>query len=386
MKVAILENQIPNHYLAVNSIAKIHLAKGDEVIVVVREEVRTSLSSLLSVDDVNYQVTKGNESYKNILQLPALKGVERIYIVSFYNNVEEYIITDFPCPVYVGYHVINGRIVENGLSAIFYKMGIAYDRHFFYHLRQLPKKFLNRLAELQNHKKALEKTLSSSHNKLMAYGQIVSDEIKKALPQHKDRVTYVPFCIYEGVEIQNISNKKLRICIPGTLESSRRDNIGLLKLLIQNSEEFKDKITIDFLGYLPKTETYLKSLLQKAESVGLDVIYSEKFIEDIDFQKSMLLADIVLGNFFKNSDYEKKYTETGVAFNMIRFAKPGILPSYIPIPENIRSSVIFYDDSPAVLTILTDLINNRDKISALQKQAYYNSQHYLPNNLTWLLV
>lgn len=245
------------------------------------------------------------------------------------------------------------------------------------------------------YKRAILRTVRQTKGKIVVLSQAVKRQFEKLSTGFKSEV--VPFSVFDAVDtvIRKDPAAPLRICIPGILSQYRRDYLGLLDLLENSLENYKERFIIDFLGGVqndnPLNETGL--LLKKISELKQEgfklIVHNERFIPPKIYEKELAAADIILGNMNvvlnKYSEYGRT-KETGLPFAMIKAAKPGILPSDYPVPEEISTSVLTYKDYPELGKIILSLINDRAMILNLQEKATGNSKNFTPERIYSILA
>jgi hypothetical protein len=220
---------------------------------------------------------------------------------------------------------------------------------------------------------------------------VLSESIRKEVNNLNINVPVevVPFSVFDPslVNIDMGINKPLRICIPGILSQYRRNYLGLLDIVEKQLGSYKNRFIIDFLGGI-QSDNLLndsKPILERIERLNRDgfsiIMHPVNFIPPVEYDKELSLADIILGNMNvvlnKFSEYGKT-KETGLPFAMIKAAKPGILPDNYPFPKEIGSSILLYHDFQDLGRILINLINDRQSVIVLKKEALVNSKKFTP--------
>jgi hypothetical protein len=154
--------------------------------------------------------------------------------------------------------------------------------------------------------------------------------------------------------------------------------------------KYKSYFIFDFLGGIQEADSLnnVRQILERIQQLNNQgfsiIIHNVPFISPVEFDKDLSLADIILGNMNivlnKFSEYGKT-KETGLPFAMIKAAKPGILPGNYPIPEQICSSTIVYNNYVDLGRILINLINDPQSLSDLQNKALTNSKQFSPEKI-----
>jgi hypothetical protein len=238
-----------------------------------------------------------------------------------------------------------------------------------------------------SYKKHILKIILQTNGSVVVLSESVRREVKKlniTIP-----VEVVPFSVFEPSLVNEDldTQKPLRICVPGILSQYRRNYLALLDVLEMQLGSYKNRFIIDFLGGIQSDNLLNDSnpLLERINRLNNDgftiYVYPVRFIPPIEYDRELSLADIVLGNMNvvlnKISEYGKT-KETGIPFAMIKAAKPGILPYNYPSPDELQSSIILYHNFQDLGKILINLINDRQSIIRLKKEALVNSEKFSP--------
>jgi hypothetical protein len=218
---------------------------------------------------------------------------------------------------------------------------------------------------------------------------VYSNNQKKFLSKYltPNQIIVFPFCVRLSSEDLSANNKCLRICIPGSVNNHRRDYDGLFQLLKEHHQNYAKQICIDLLGYIPKSEAGVIVQIDELQKLGIEIIYNQDFIDEVTYNKRLQLCDVILGNLKPSLNETSKYgetKETGVIFNMIKAAKPGIFPDTYPIDSNLKPICLIYHDDlhPLLLGLLTDTT----QIYELKKQALQIAALYEPSSLYPTLI
>ncbi|NJN33907.1 MAG: hypothetical protein HC817_06315 [Saprospiraceae bacterium] len=136
-----------------------------------------------------------------------------------------------------------------------------------------------------------------------------------------NNVLIIPFSVYdEQLKDTSMGNSKLRVCIPGSLSSTRRDYFSIFKLFELDSENIlKNKIEWDFLGTVSINEGG-KEVYNQAEiwrKKGYSILLYESWLSFEVFDAHLSKADLIFGNLLlqqgANAQYGKT-KETGIVF------------------------------------------------------------------------
>ncbi len=387
MKIGIIELDIPNHYLAVNSIAKIYATqKENEVIIFTNDAISGLLSPLTSTNKKISIVTmqKKQTILAFFLQINDFH-LDRVHIVSAYFNFKAYANHQFNCPVYLGIHnEYKSWFYKNlikGFQIVLIKSHLGLNRDLIYNLR---KTIWREIRSLYYRRKILHNTLIKG-GKIVVYGPNIEREIVRFV--HAKQVLQIPFAIYEELDKQyefNPPSNKLVIGIPGIVDK-RRDIKGLINFLADNKEYLKEEMKFKFIGKIDKSDPILprfKSLIRQ----GFDIEYSTNYLSEIDFSKQIISSDILLGNIPFSNIKAKKAIETGVIYAMIRAGKPGLFPyGYFSYCE-LNDSILYYNNYHDLFQILIKLIHGHGILASLKQNAINNSRKFTPKNLYNVLL
>ena len=249
----------------------------------------------------------------------------------------------------------------------------------------LPIKYFFKEIKFQKYRNKIIEDLRLKKNKVLVYSDSQIEYLSAFFK--KEDILVFPFCIHQPTTDPSIKNNKLRICIPGSVDNHRRDYSGLFKLLQDQIISFKEHLIVDLLGYIPKSERHLTLSISKLQNLGLEIIFNQDFIDQEEYQDRLNLCDIILGNLKVSLNNQSKYgetKETGVIFNMIKAAKPGIFPSSYPIPKNLQKVCLVYTND--LETVIKDLIEDKNKLKELKEAAKIVAKEYEPKNLYSVLI
>jgi hypothetical protein len=388
VKIAIIEVSLPGHWPFVNAIAKTFLSHpGNEVLViadvqVATVQVATILEPLLQDWPINVEVV--GDDLSDISRLLEDFGPDRVYIGTFELEPAAFL------------PLINEKtfLVVHNLSVCFpefYGSNLRYYLHHVlkslrhtstYELFRRPKMhFSSALAHIKQIRKVV-KEVSNAGGSYLVLSEHLEANLKRLAPSGK--VTSFPFSIYEGA-LGKTAQPTLHICIPGSVTSKRRDYNSLLDaLLTEEGLKLKDRITISFLGLIDQHTDgeELLGRIQKMESEGWNFKYWIDFVTPQEGDAQMLEADLILGNMVNNKGFVYGETkESGTPFNMIRSARPGILPKGHKLIQELESSTILFGDYQELVSIFHKLDQDRSYLQEMQLKALENARRFTPEAL-----
>ena len=185
-------------------------------------------------------------------------------------------------------------------------------------------------------------------------------------------------------------NKILRICIPGVITQAKRDYLSLFEVLEKHADALKDRIDLYLLGYITDREKdEMSAAIQKLIDSGYQVLYHDTFVYGEEFDKAIANCDLLLNNQFisKNStEVYGKTKESGMIFNMLRAAKPGVLPREYNVSQEFYDCTLFFDSYDTLVALIQEIVDDPQRLEQLKNAAQKLSTSYLPNNLYSRLV
>jgi hypothetical protein len=187
----------------------------------------------------------------------------------------------------------------------------------------------------------------------------------------------------------SVNNSTLRICVPGIVSNGRRDYDSLFRILFDNAEQLKGKLTVDLLGFIPKEEQHLLEPIKALQEKGINMLYYLEFVFGEKYDRPLSQADIVLGNLRVEKNSAQKYGQTkesGTVYNMVRGAKPGLLPENYPLDEEFHASSLLFEDYDQLGKMIVQLVDDKQQIQRLKDQALLNSEQFAPGPLYQLLM
>ncbi|MBC7920081.1 MAG: hypothetical protein H7Z75_03235 [Ferruginibacter sp.] len=116
----------------------------------------------------------------------------------------------------------------------------------------------------------------------------------------------------------------------------------------------------------------------------MEILYYPNFIPADQYDFLLSKADVILGNLRVQLNPYQKYgytKETGTAYNMIRAAKPGILPVGYPLETQWEPCCLTFKDYDALPAMLLDLRYNAFLLSQLKANAHAMASQYAPEQL-----
>jgi hypothetical protein len=215
---------------------------------------------------------------------------------------------------------------------------------------------------------------------------VVSDTM---LPYLKSRVggkpTHnVPGAVFEGRAVQQMITERIRLVIPGSLDRKRRDYeqvFELARLAGQNS------LPLDLVLLGGPHDDYGQGIIARAsEMKGSPVqlfTYAEAVVDQAEFDRQMDEAHFVWIPSVVTTQICGSIPETygitkssGNIFDVIKHAKPFIVPANLTIPHNLQSSCFQYQGLDSLASFLGHLLQSPMEYDRWQLEALQNSRDY----------
>ncbi len=219
---------------------------------------------------------------------------------------------------------------------------------------------------------------------------VLGDELKDYLlsvTNIKKPVLNLPYCIYESRNAEPSDNNLLKFVIPGSIDTRRRDYMPVLDIFVKIYKDFKDVSLI--LSGKPVGE-YGKKIIEICRNYkkeGNKIIFFEEFVPQDEFEKYLGTCDMIISPvrkcmfFGKTSEEYGLSKATGATFDMIKFAKPGIMPSDFKVPGYLKNSVLTYKNINDLYDIVNMIHNDRNVLKNLKEHAISNSLKYSVDNV-----
>ncbi len=379
MKIAILEITTYGHYTLVESIAKIYASVASNEIMIFT--TKKGEEALQGIDNEQIKTLVVDEPIETFFK--NIQGFDKIFIPTLesysrtpYHIMQVFLKINFNCPIYYFIHNVDfwfQQSIFDKIRNVLYRLSNVND--FIYRL-----KVYFKYASINE--RIIQK-VKLSGGKLVALTDAVGQELAKYVGL--ENVAIIPFSIFdEQITDKSSENARLRVCITGLLNTTRRDYDSVFKMIKENENFFKSNIVWDFLGGNPHNyeSQQLVEKIQVYQKLGHDIrFYEDYFLSMQDYDTNLSHADLILGNMHMQQGVNSKYgksKETGIIFTMIKAAKVGILPSEYPADEALKTSILTFKSYEDVAIILKKLIENREELKHLKIAAHRNSKKFTP--------
>ncbi|MBK0382256.1 hypothetical protein I5M32_04720 [Pedobacter sp. SD-b] len=381
MKIGIIEICEPNHYTAVEALAITYAQNNlNQITVFTLSDLKISFP--FPQENIKTELNKQNETVLAYLKRIAALDFDVIHINTISSYYKEFSCIDWQSKTVLTIHNIE-TFFDNPLKKQVELLKFRLKKASLAKLKTtvyLPIKYFIKEKKRQRYRDIVVEKAKAKGDKILVYGNTQKEYLQRYLKAAN--IIVFPFCIHQTPQDLSLNNKELRVCIPGSVDDHRRDYDGLLEGLKENATFFKGKIMIDLLGYIPKNNQYLIPKIKELQNLGLLFRYQKDFIQTNEFENRLNSCDIILGNLKPSLDNQSKYgqtKETGVIFNMIKAAKPGIFPNSYPIPNDLKTICLSYQDN--ALIVLKQLIENPSLLVSLKEKAKLAVKVYEPKNL-----
>jgi hypothetical protein len=384
-KIGILEICEPNHYSAVNGLMKTYASEpSNQVYVFTIGKIGKALRENGLLPNIELIEWDEQGSMSDFLRKVEKYDLDRLHVCTIYIDYKAFV--EFKPQVkeiYTHVHDIDlwfNDSLSRAWSVMWFDLKNKTANRKYY--RIVGRFFLEALINSRHRAKYLAQVKQKKHHYIVhSNGQ--KGLLAQFVPENK--ITVFPFAIYEGMNDQSLDNEKLRVCVPGIITSERRDYKTMFTVLLKRLEKLKGKILFDFLGYIPDREkTEMEAEIKKVQEAGIDILYYPGFVFGQQYDDLLSKSDILLNNQKVEKNTSEKYgvtKESGMIFNMLRGAKPGIIPSAYQVNEEYKPSTLFFDDYEHLGDMMVDLVENPAKIKGMKDYAIQLSEQYLPQNL-----
>jgi hypothetical protein len=388
MLIGIIEVSEPNHYSAVNGLVKTYTSdKNNEVIVYTLPAIKIALEENGLPDNASVTLFDKNDSLKDLLQDIEHISFDRIHICTIFDNYIDF--AKFaPQAKEILLHIHHceewfNDSLQRSLITLFSSLKNKDQNRAYWKITA------RTIVDYLVYRPLRQKILSRFDKYYKLQLVVHSQGQKEALIKYscKFPIRVFPFAIYEGMEDRSQDNQVLRICIPGVITQAKRDYLGLFKALQQNAETLRDKIDLYLLGYINDREKQdIEPVINNLVNAGYKIYYHKSFVYGDEFDNVMAHSDILLNNQFitrNNTEIYGQTKESGMIFNMLRAAKPGIIPKEYQVSSEFNDCTLFFESYPHLIELIAQVVNEPqllDKLKASAKElaVTYSSESLYP--------
>jgi len=192
----------------------------------------------------------------------------------------------------------------------------------------------------------------------------------------KQPVLFIPFALAQDSVIPE-SHDDIWFTIPGTVSHKRRNYLPVIdtfnKLLLEfpNIRLYllgKNEDNIEFT-VLPETEDRIVTFSSSVPRVQYDQI-----LRDSDF---VIIPSIEWCNTINVTDEHYGYTKSPNIHEAIKWRKPFIVPSTLPVPDKLKTSCLTYKDQDELYNHFCRLLSSGAEKNLLRNRALKNTEGYV---------
>lgn len=196
----------------------------------------------------------------------------------------------------------------------------------------------------------------------------------------------LPFTFFNNTEkiTDKHKNTKIKFVIPGAIIQSRRNHDVVLDAFDNLFKKFQGKISLCLLG--KPNGAYGRRIFNRCKEMKekqYDIMFFDEYVPEEIYDKTLQECSVVIAPIKLETRSLGVIKETfgltkssGVTFDAIQYAKPLVVPSELNIIKELQSSTLKYTTSKDLEHILTDLIENKERLEDLKKEAYKNSKYF----------
>jgi hypothetical protein len=198
------------------------------------------------------------------------------------------------------------------------------------------------------------------------------------------RAHNIPGAVFENRFFPQIIEEQLRIIVPGSLDKRRRNYEQVFEFATLADKE-KLRLTIILLGgYFDEYGMNINVRANKFQSAFCKIIsYDTQIVTQQEFDEQMDACHFV---FIPSVIHTKICTDipevygitksSGNIFDVVKHAKPFIVPAGLVIPVNLQTSCFKYTSLVELADFLKNSIASPERYEYWQKKANENSRHY----------
>ncbi|MDX5429296.1 MAG: hypothetical protein LPK79_14440 [Bacteroidota bacterium] len=188
--------------------------------------------------------------------------------------------------------------------------------------------------------------------------------------RNRDRIIdAIPITFNEWEPPQKMA-KPDSIAIVGTIDRKRKNYPQFLRALGSIGERLTNTLTIRFMGR-PKG-SFGHRILDKAKGLQNDNLRIKTWKDGLsqdDFDTEMNQVDLLVAPIFQYTKYfltREEYGRTKISGSIndcIKYARPGIIPHFYPVPKGTESIFLKYHDEKELEKILWEITRGEKSIS-----------------------
>ena len=204
------------------------------------------------------------------------------------------------------------------------------------------------------------------------------------LPAHK-KVHCLPGAFFEQSRHHNLApviNGRIHLVVPGSVDARRRNYDTVLELL-ERSRYLPVSVTL--LGpFIPGYGDQIKEKCLRYAATNNNLsFYDTTVVDQPEFDRVMNEAHLILAPSVIHTilvdEIEETYGQSicsGNIADIIKHAKPFIIPQALTIPARLSASAITYNNIQDIIRVLESLLQQPARYEALVQQALHNSGEF----------
>jgi len=214
----------------------------------------------------------------------------------------------------------------------------------------------------------------------------MAGHLKNKLPARK-KVHCLPGSIFEEAQLKNKAASlrgPLHLVVPGTIDGRRR-NYNIVFDLLEQANRISLPVFIVLLG--SPYQHYGKDIIERCKQYAATnnnlKFYQSGVIDQSEFNRELNKAHLVFISCVINTVIFDGIPEvyglskcSGNLFDVVRHAKPFIIPSQLQVDSFLNNSCIRYNNVEDIIRQLCELYNSPDKYGLLQNEALNASRNY----------
>jgi hypothetical protein len=391
MLVGIIEVTEPHHYSAVNGLLKTYASdRNNKIIVYTLPSIQQALLENGLPENVSLVVLEPQQSLKELLDDVEEISFDRIHICTIFDNYLEFgRFKPNTKEIILHVHLCEEWYKDDFSKAInTLSVNLKNKDQNRAYSRMVARSMVDYLIYRPIRKRMLANYEQNYQLKIIVH----SKAQKEVLHEYgcKSPIIVFPFAIYEGMKDSSQSNQRLKICIPGVITQSKRDYLSLFGVLQQNAAALSDRIYLHLLGYVTEREQKeMGAAISELIDSGYQVDYHDSFVYGKEYDRAISNCDLLLNNQIvskTNTEIYGKTKESGMIFNMLRAAKPGLLPREYNVSPEFNDCSLFFDSYSHLIELIQEVLDDPTLLSQLKASAQELSQSYSPTRLYSRLV
>ncbi|MFP4059460.1 MAG: hypothetical protein ACOCW8_01430 [bacterium] len=384
MRIGIIE-LMNSHYTLVDTLVQIFANdKNNQVEIFINQQLKEKIQYLEKRENVTISCRQRNESITDFIQRINTYNPDIQFITTLESKLSAFLKLSHPDRSYLFIHNINNWTKKGWFTFLkeAFQLNPLQIRSF---LILLKRAFLFPLYR----KKILTRILNSG-GRLIVLTEKLKEQLSEFYPPRKIHV--IPYRVHDP-EITDLSarNKKLRVCIPGLMNTRKRDYHSLIRMIQDNQEFYRKHVIFDLLGRFVnmerKQEKEIIYWIKELNEKGVEILYYQQYINSGLYDKHLAMADILLGNLYvhlKDETYGIT-KETGVIFNMIYAGKPALLPADYQVDSSLEKGIIHYDNYKELDQVIMELRKTNVILNTLKTEAKTAAKAYTPEKIRNIL-